>query len=689
MTARRIHIIFILVTAFLTLVTAIGRAQPDPPIRPHKDPIIVHEPLQAMIDGVVEEFEATDSLDRIAVPMILMADEPSDSCEDAPSLIMFPSNPADGGVANVSDATVAADDPILACQWGNPTRAQGYRTVWYKFVAPVNGRVTIDTFNSNYDTVLGVFTGTCGALDSIRCNDDFNLFSSQVTFAVNGGETYYVEVADRESGLPRPAHLQLSALLLPVDTLWAQEITNPAPPPLSRHAVVTQNEFLYVVGGQSGDREPGLPQISNRLVRFNTNTLHWEEMAPIPGPGYSNTTAARVGDFIYLPTGYNGNQLQYDGIHWRYSIVHDAWEPIGNTPTAPHGVPYAWAAAAVPPDQATFPRYYLTGGLSSTLDNVPPVDVEDRVVNDTFAYDVASNSWVEQKPMQAGRYAHTAAWIETRGLGLCVAGGLGVQADPNGGQPVTVLQSSAECYQPGGDWHYIGDLNVPRFGAGSAIGPDGKWYVFGGMTAIGSILIPTPVTEVYDPVRNTWSVLDPSYNLGNFQTLPARFWPRGATIGNNLWVVGGSIFNEGEHAVPVVERLNLPTYTNYVPVLGANYDDATRPDDTFAEARTISFGINETRNFDQQRDFFDVYTFEILSPYSIQVRLIVPDDNNFDVAVYGRQKTQWGHSFDPRNGHDEEITLNNLPPNRYYVVVSRVFPTGQPDKGAYYTLGVE
>lgn len=697
MKSRRFFGFFVLVTAFLLLVTAVSQAQTDPTQPPDSTPLIVHDPPKAMIDGVAEPLQDVTQSDGLVIPLTLMADEPTDSCIDAPSLIVFPTNPADGGIANVSDATPAADDPVLACQWGNPASPRGFRTVWYKLFAPVDGRVVIDTFNSNYDTVIGVFRGECGALVPLSCNDDHNGFSSQVTFSITAGETYYIEVADRNPSLPQPAHMQLSALLVPVNSQWNQPSTTNGPPPISRHAVVTQGQYLYVVGGQSGDRDPGLPQISNRLLRMNANAdpPNWQELASMPGAGYSNTTAALVGNHIYIPTGYNGNNQGYDGLHWQYTIDPNpagdgSWRTVASIPTSelPHGVPFAWASAAVPPSQN---KYYLTGGLSSTHAVVPPVVVEDTVVKDTYVYLTDSNTWLKQKPMQAGRYAHTAAWIEGNNLGVCVAGGLGVQVDQATGQLVTVLHRSAECYQaPGGNWHFIGDMNVPRFGAGSAVGPDGKWYVFGGMTTLGSILIPVRQTEVYDPIRNTWTQLGPSFNLGNFETNPPRFWPRGATIGNNLWVVGGSYFDdEGEQALPVLERLNLPTNTIFVPVLSADYDDALRPDDTFAEARPLSFGINETRNFDQQRDFFDVYTFEIQSSRSIQVTLIVPDDNNFDVLVYGRQKTKWGEGVNPRNGVDEQFSINNLPPNRYYVVVVRAFPTGQPDKGAYYTLGVQ
>ena len=685
MNSRRFLGNFILVLSFLILVTAVSRAQSNPTMPTDNDLIIIKEPPQEMIDGVMPFQAHIQKTGEFSAPMTLLGGEPADLCSEATALVVYPSNPADGGVANVSNALVEEDDPVLSCMWGNPSRPQGYRTVWYKLFASVNGRVTIDTFNSTYDTVLGIYSGECGALVTLHCNDDTNLFTSEVTFTISQGETYYIEVADRSPGLPQPANMQLSALLQPVDSKWIQILSNPAPPPVSRHAVVAQGEYLYVIGGQSG--ETGIPNISNRTIRFNTNTSSWTEMAAIPGAGYSNTTAALANGHIYLPSGYNGNNLAYDGLHWAYDIAGNSWSTVASIPSweLPNGVPFAWAAAAVPPVQN---KYYLTGGLSTALDNVPPFEPQNKVSKQTYVYLTNSNSWLKLDPMQAGRYAHTSSWIEVGNLGICVAGGLGVQVDPDTKEVVTVLHRSAECYQPGSSWQYIGDMNIPRYGAGSAVGPDGRWYVFGGITTAGNFLVPVTRTEVYDPVRNTWNVLPPAYNLGNAQTMPARFWPRGAVIGNNLWTVGGSSFNDGENALPVIERLTIPSQTSYIPVLSGNYADGTRPDDNFSEARPISFFVPQSRNFDSQRDFFDVYTFEILSSRSINVQLAVPDDNNFDVAVYGRNKTQWGQSVNPRQGVDESLTINNLPPNRYYVVVTRVFPTGQPDKSAYYTITV-
>ncbi len=65
--------------------------------------------------------------------------------------------------------------------------------MWYEFTAPTDGIATADTFGSDYDTLLSVYTGACDALTSVPdgCNDDApNTAQSQVTFAAAGGTTY-------------------------------------------------------------------------------------------------------------------------------------------------------------------------------------------------------------------------------------------------------------------------------------------------------------------------------------------------------------------------------------------------------------------------------------------------------------------------------------------------------------------
>jgi hypothetical protein len=83
------------------------------------------------------------------------------------------------------EATTASDDPECA---GNG------HTVWYRFTPASNQTVTANTFGSNYDTTLSVYTGTRGALSRIACNDDASGLQSRVQFSALAGQTYYLMV---------------------------------------------------------------------------------------------------------------------------------------------------------------------------------------------------------------------------------------------------------------------------------------------------------------------------------------------------------------------------------------------------------------------------------------------------------------------------------------------------------------
>lgn len=87
---------------------------------------------------------------------------------------------------NTSEATTAADDPDCL---GNG------HTVWYAFTAPGEMGIDANTFGSDYDTTLSVYTGVRGSLTQIACNDDSgDGVQSRVRFNTVGGETYFFMV---------------------------------------------------------------------------------------------------------------------------------------------------------------------------------------------------------------------------------------------------------------------------------------------------------------------------------------------------------------------------------------------------------------------------------------------------------------------------------------------------------------
>ena len=73
--------------------------------------------------------------------------------------------------------------------------AGGGSDLWYRFTALGSGSMTVDTCASaNYDSALEIFSGTCGALVSLACNDDTCGLSSSVTVNVLAGQTYYIRL---------------------------------------------------------------------------------------------------------------------------------------------------------------------------------------------------------------------------------------------------------------------------------------------------------------------------------------------------------------------------------------------------------------------------------------------------------------------------------------------------------------
>jgi putative Ig domain-containing protein len=105
-------------------------------------------------------------------------------------------------------ATQAPDDPFCA--------GSGH-TVWYSFTAANDMRVEANTFGSDFDTTLSVYSGTRGALGQIACNDNAKSAQSRVRFDAIAGTTYYFMVGSYY-GWPG-GHLTLNLL--------------PAPPPLT------------------------------------------------------------------------------------------------------------------------------------------------------------------------------------------------------------------------------------------------------------------------------------------------------------------------------------------------------------------------------------------------------------------------------------------------------------------------
>lgn len=99
-------------------------------------------------------------------------------------------------------ATLDTAEPMPAC-------AGLYNTVWFSYNRPESGEVIFSTAGTSFDTVVGVYTGTCaGNLVRVACNDDaigsvYGSRYSALAFHAIGGVNYLIQVggySDSDAG---------------------------------------------------------------------------------------------------------------------------------------------------------------------------------------------------------------------------------------------------------------------------------------------------------------------------------------------------------------------------------------------------------------------------------------------------------------------------------------------------------
>lgn len=667
---RRYQILVIVVTVVTAVLALQAVAQEVEPEA--LDAAGTTTPLTEPLFGqmVAGQWEAVE-LEPLAPDEIADINPAAQYCAEATTL-NIPEVGSGGGQTTVNGAIEEPDDPVLSCTVGvppGPRGQRGYRTVWYKFTAPITGRVVIEAepnadYQDNYDTIIGVFSGDCGAsLVQVTCSDDNNGFLSRATATVIAGQTYYVEIADWQLGVSGDAILNLSAYIdaSEVGVHWQQ--AGAMAVGRSRHAVVMVGEYAYVIAGQTS--AAGNPVRTGHMDRYNTVTGEWTQVQSLPATdalGYSNTMAAYKDGRIYVPSGYVGDENNYDGTHWFYDIATDHWDV--DTPIPSPHPPAAYMAGAALPGGAA--AYFVSGGITGPVF----VTTTSTVLNDVWTFlpnpEGGPGVWLDQPDLSVARYAHTAAYVNGR---MCVVGGIG-----DGGN-FHVLLSGGECYNAP-SWQPIGSLNEARFNAGSAVAPDGRWYVFGGTAADGSAV---NSTEVYNPATNAWTKLDFRFDLAE----PARSWPRGGFAGNNLWVFGGETA-PGAAVVPLVEKLFVPNYQqgNFLPVMFSQLTGASGGD-TFHDASFLALNVPEYHRFDTISDYFDLFYFELDSERPVWIKLSdVPNGANYDLEIYNANKFRHAAGSNPILGAGEEIPLTLLP-GRYYVMVIRAFPLDTPPEQPY------
>ncbi len=161
----------------------------------------------------------------------------NDSCANAIPL----ANSVIMAMGNIFSTT---DGPPSSC------RVQAGKDIWYSFIAPCDGTLTLDTCSSSFDTVLTIYTGSCGALTEVPggCNDDaeagncVGTNASRVSCAVTRATTYRIKVSgfNNATGL---GYLFLSMTGCQQDIndgcTWVEEVLNGVPEPFTTLGATT------------------------------------------------------------------------------------------------------------------------------------------------------------------------------------------------------------------------------------------------------------------------------------------------------------------------------------------------------------------------------------------------------------------------------------------------------------------
>jgi hypothetical protein len=128
---------------------------------------------------------------------------------EAPSNDSFSTAAPVGGLpqtlrAAMDSATVEPGEPSIFTCGDNPVPVGIGNTAWYRFT-PGAGLVTIDTFGSDFDTVLAVYTGgAVNSLTQVACDESAldpatGFARSRATFLAAAQTTYSVQVGGRAS----------------------------------------------------------------------------------------------------------------------------------------------------------------------------------------------------------------------------------------------------------------------------------------------------------------------------------------------------------------------------------------------------------------------------------------------------------------------------------------------------------
>lgn len=139
-------------------------------------------------DNIIAESDTSNNLIQVPVTVPAQCQPPANDLFANAQVIT--STPGTASGYNYCASKESGEPNIV----GNP----GGRSIWYRWTAPYSGAVEITTVGSDFDTVLGVYTGgSVNTLSQLAANDDIVqavILQSRVVFTAQAGVVYRIAV---------------------------------------------------------------------------------------------------------------------------------------------------------------------------------------------------------------------------------------------------------------------------------------------------------------------------------------------------------------------------------------------------------------------------------------------------------------------------------------------------------------
>ncbi len=185
--------------------------------------------------------------------------------------------------------------------------ATNSNSVWYEFTPFEDGRITVDTVGTDYDTVLAIFrvsscpliiNGICLDGASVACNDDIDLaggnYQSRITdFEVDQGVTYFIKVADygaTDGGGALNFNLDFNAPAVPSNNLCSNATTIPGGAP--------GGSFQDEVRAHSANTSICEPNETCEVGDVGTGHSVWYKITPACNGALNLSTAGSLYDTV-------------------------------------------------------------------------------------------------------------------------------------------------------------------------------------------------------------------------------------------------------------------------------------------------------------------------------------------------------------------------------------------------------